>query len=161
MAFAATTVGAQAGPGLRAAHGTIRRRQRATLDRFIRHEMADKKLPALSIALVDGQNIVWARGFGIANPEDSTPATARTVYRVGSVSKLFTDIGVMQLVERGTSTSTRRSVGTFTTFARVVPVPPPSRSDSSCRTARDSSASRRLATTSTIRRLRSRRPSAA
>ena len=72
-----------------------------TLDRFIRHEMADKELPALSIALVDGQNVVWARGFGIANQKDSTPATARTVYRVGSVSKLFTDIGVMQLVERG------------------------------------------------------------
>ena len=72
-----------------------------TLDRFIRHEMADKELPALSIALVDGQNVVWARGFGIANPKGSTPATARTVYRVGSVSKLFTDIGVMQLVERG------------------------------------------------------------
>jgi CubicO group peptidase (beta-lactamase class C family) len=46
-------------------------------------------------------DVVWARGFGIANPKDSTPATARTVYRVGSVSKLFTDIGVMQLVERG------------------------------------------------------------
>jgi serine beta-lactamase-like protein LACTB len=72
-----------------------------TLDRFIRHEMADKELPALSIALVAGQNVIWARGFGIANPRDSTPATARTVYRVGSVSKLFTDIGVMQLVERG------------------------------------------------------------
>src|SRR6185503_12953167 len=72
-----------------------------TLERFIRHEMTDKTLPALSIALVDGQNIVWARGFGWANPRDSVPATARTVYRVGSVSKLFTDIGVMQLVEQG------------------------------------------------------------
>ena len=74
----------------------------STLERFIHHEMADKALPGLSIALVDGQNVVWARGFGIANLRDSTPATARTVYRVGSVSKLFTDIGVMQLVERGT-----------------------------------------------------------
>jgi CubicO group peptidase (beta-lactamase class C family)/D-alanyl-D-alanine dipeptidase len=73
----------------------------SVLERFITHEMADKGLPALSIALVDGQTVVWARGFGFANPRDSTPATARTVYRVGSVSKLFTDIGVMQLVERG------------------------------------------------------------
>jgi CubicO group peptidase (beta-lactamase class C family)/D-alanyl-D-alanine dipeptidase len=72
------------------------------LERFIAHEMADKALPALSIALVDDQTVVWARGFGYANPRDSVPATARTVYRVGSVSKLFTDIGVMQLVERGT-----------------------------------------------------------
>ena len=72
----------------------------AALERFIAHEMADKALPGLSIALVDGPTIVWARGFGFANPSDSTPATARTVYRVGSVSKLFTDIGVMQQVER-------------------------------------------------------------
>jgi CubicO group peptidase (beta-lactamase class C family)/D-alanyl-D-alanine dipeptidase len=72
-----------------------------TLDQFIRHEMVDKALPGLSIALVEGQNTVWARGFGVANMRDSTPATARTVYRVGSVSKLFTDIGVMQLAERG------------------------------------------------------------
>ena len=71
------------------------------LTNFIRHEMADKGLPALSIALVDDQETVWAQGFGYADPEDSIPATARTVYRVGSVSKLFTDIAIMQLVERG------------------------------------------------------------
>jgi CubicO group peptidase (beta-lactamase class C family)/D-alanyl-D-alanine dipeptidase len=73
----------------------------AILERFVEHEMADKGLPALSIALVEDQTVVWARGFGVANSRDSTRATARTVYRVGSVSKLFTDIGVMQLVERG------------------------------------------------------------
>src|SRR5262249_23897101 len=50
-------------------------------------------------ALVDDQTIVWAAGFGFADPK--TPATANTVYRVGSVSKLITDIAVMQLVEQG------------------------------------------------------------
>lgn len=71
------------------------------LTNFIRHEMADKGLPALSIVLVDDQETVWAQGFGYADPEDGVPATARSVYRVGSVSKLFTDIAIMQLVERG------------------------------------------------------------
>src|SRR5713226_8501528 len=71
------------------------------LDGFITKEVADKELPALSIALVDDQTIVWAKGFGFADPEKKKPATADTVYRVGSVSKLFTDIAVMQLVERG------------------------------------------------------------
>jgi CubicO group peptidase (beta-lactamase class C family)/D-alanyl-D-alanine dipeptidase len=70
------------------------------LERLIEHEMRDKDLPAISIALVDDQRTVWARGFGHARG-DSTPATAETVHRVGSVSKLFTDIGIMQLVERG------------------------------------------------------------
>ncbi len=70
------------------------------LERFITHEMADKELPALSIALVDDQKIVWAKGFGFADPKNKTPATAETIYRVGSVSKLFTDIAIMQLVEQ-------------------------------------------------------------
>ena len=72
-----------------------------TLERFIGHEMADKDLPALSIALVDDQQVVWSKGFGFSDPVKKVPATAETVYRVGSVSKLFTDIAVMQLVEQG------------------------------------------------------------
>lgn len=71
------------------------------LTAFIEHEMRDKQLPALSIALVEDEQTVWARGFGYADPDRRIPATEDTVYRVGSVSKLFTDIGVMQLVERG------------------------------------------------------------
>lgn len=68
---------------------------------FVEWQMETKRLPALSIALVDDQEIVWARGFGFQSPGDSVPASAATVYRVGSVSKLFSDIAVMQLVERG------------------------------------------------------------
>jgi CubicO group peptidase (beta-lactamase class C family)/D-alanyl-D-alanine dipeptidase len=71
------------------------------LEAFIASEVESKRLPALSIALVDDQQIVWARGFGFADPKSKTPATAETVYRVGSVSKLFTDIAVMRLVEKG------------------------------------------------------------
>src|SRR5947209_5175195 len=72
------------------------------LEALIKHEVADKDLPALSIALVDDQTIVWAKGFGYADAAAKKPATAETVYRVGSVSKLFTDLAVMQLVDRGT-----------------------------------------------------------
>src|SRR6185436_12732482 len=73
----------------------------ARLATCIEAELADKRIPGLSIALVDGHEIVWARGFGLADRDRKIPATAETVYRVGSVSKLFTDIAVMQLVERG------------------------------------------------------------
>src|SRR5207249_5240510 len=73
-----------------------------TLTQFIQHERAQKGIPAISVALVDGQRVVWARGFGWADSAAGAPATAATVYRVGSVSKLFTDIGVMRLVERKT-----------------------------------------------------------
>src|SRR5437660_11410906 len=72
-----------------------------SLESMIRQEMEDKQLPAFSIALVDGNQIVWAQGFGYQDPDKKIPATAHTVYRVGSVSKLFTDIGIMQMVEAG------------------------------------------------------------
>jgi CubicO group peptidase (beta-lactamase class C family)/D-alanyl-D-alanine dipeptidase len=73
----------------------------ARLSTVIRQEMEREEIPALSIALVDGDDVVWAEGFGVQNPDDNRPASAETVYRVGSVSKLFTDIAVLQLVERG------------------------------------------------------------
>ncbi|HEY2156112.1 MAG TPA: serine hydrolase [Isosphaeraceae bacterium] len=73
----------------------------ARLEGFIREEMEVHRLPAVSIALVEGKQIVWARGFGLARPAEGIGATAETVHRVGSVSKLFTDLAVMQLVERG------------------------------------------------------------
>lgn len=69
------------------------------LHAMIEREHAAKDLRALSIALVDGDDVVWATGFG--EQSQGVPATAETVYRVGSVSKMFTDIAIMQLVERG------------------------------------------------------------
>ena len=74
------------------------------LNDIIRTEIEDKSIPAISIALVHDQRIAFARGYGKADPAagaDQGKANAQTVYRVGSVSKLFTDLAVMQLVEKG------------------------------------------------------------
>lgn len=73
----------------------------AQLQKLSQYEVSEKRLPGLSLALVDDQQIVWAQGFGFADPDKKSAATAETVYRVGSVSKLFTDIAIMQLLERG------------------------------------------------------------
>jgi serine beta-lactamase-like protein LACTB len=73
----------------------------AALDALIAAEVDDKRLPALSVALVDDQRVVWARGYGFRDRGRTAPATAETIYRVGSVSKLFTDVAVMRLVEAG------------------------------------------------------------
>ena len=67
----------------------------------IAHEMADKQLPAVAIALVDDQRVVWSEGFGFEDAAHKVPTTTDTEFRVGSVSKLFTDIGIMQLVDSG------------------------------------------------------------
>lgn len=71
------------------------------LGAYIRHELAQRKLAGLSIALVDDQRIVWADGFGWADAAARVPASAQTRYRVGSISKLFTDTAAMQLVAQG------------------------------------------------------------
>jgi CubicO group peptidase (beta-lactamase class C family)/D-alanyl-D-alanine dipeptidase len=71
------------------------------LESWIEAEVKEKRLPALSLALVDDQTILWARGFGYADPDAKTLATAQTVYRVGSVSKPITVLLLMMLVELG------------------------------------------------------------
>src|SRR2546430_929792 len=73
----------------------------AALQTGILHEMEDKELPAFRFALVGGEQFFWAQVFGYQDPAQKPPATAHTVYRVGSVSKLFTDIAIMQMVETG------------------------------------------------------------
>ncbi|MCA6364440.1 MAG: beta-lactamase family protein [Bacteroidetes bacterium] len=69
------------------------------LTEFIRKEMKGKAT-GLSIALVDNQEIIWSEGFGYADAQNQIKATPETVYRVGSVSKLFTATSIMQLKER-------------------------------------------------------------
>ena len=50
----------------------------AVLERFIAREMADKGLPGVAVALVQGREIMWARGFGEADPQKKAPMTADT-----------------------------------------------------------------------------------
>lgn len=71
------------------------------LEAWIAREVKDKELPALSLALVDDQTVVWAQGFGYADPVLRKMADADTVYRVGSVSKPFTTLLLMLFVEMG------------------------------------------------------------
>lgn len=68
---------------------------------LIRKEMSKNNVQGLSIALVDDQQVVWTEGFGYADTAARLPATADTIYRVGSVSKLFTSTAAVQLVEQG------------------------------------------------------------
>jgi CubicO group peptidase (beta-lactamase class C family) len=58
-------------------------------------------IAGLSVAVVYDQSIIWSEGFGQANVQTSTPATPETLYRVGSITKLFTDTMLMQLRDAG------------------------------------------------------------
>lgn len=68
---------------------------------LVEREAKDKQLPALAIAIVDDQTVVWTHVVGHQDATKKVPATDKTVFRVGSVSKLFTDVAVMRLVEKG------------------------------------------------------------
>lgn len=71
------------------------------LRQLIAEQLRPGMLTGISIALVDDQRIVYADGFGLADADRNLPAGADTVYRVGSVSKLFNAVAVMQQVEQG------------------------------------------------------------
>ncbi|OAI26293.1 MULTISPECIES: serine hydrolase domain-containing protein [Methylomonas] len=68
---------------------------------LIEQEMSEQDVEGLSIAVVDDQQVVWSQGFGYADQAKQIAATPETVYRTGSISKLFTDTLVMQLAEQG------------------------------------------------------------
>ncbi len=57
--------------------------------------------PGASVAVVDRQGAVWTRGYGLANRERGIAADADTIYRIASISKVFTSIAVMQLRDAG------------------------------------------------------------
>jgi CubicO group peptidase (beta-lactamase class C family) len=71
------------------------------ISRLIEKEIKKNDVTGLSIALVDDQRVIWAEGFGFADEANRIPATPETIYRAGSISKLFTATAVMQLAEQG------------------------------------------------------------
>lgn len=75
------------------------------MSKFIEEKMDEYDMVGMSVALVDGDAtgnpIVWSKGFGYADKEKKIPATPNTIYRAGSVTKLFTGIAIMQLVDQG------------------------------------------------------------
>ena len=73
----------------------------AAVDAAAQAELADKEIPSIAVALIDRGGVVWSRAWGTADADGKVPATSATLYRAGSVSKLFTDVAVMRLVEQG------------------------------------------------------------
>jgi CubicO group peptidase (beta-lactamase class C family) len=59
------------------------------------------KIPGMSIVIVHDQDVLLAKGFGYADLEKKIPADSKTVYRIGSVTKSFTALMLMQLRDAG------------------------------------------------------------
>jgi len=52
--------------------------------------MEENQINGQSTALVNGQDIMWAQGFGSADKENGTKATAEAICEIGSISKTIT-----------------------------------------------------------------------
>jgi CubicO group peptidase (beta-lactamase class C family) len=73
----------------------------ALLEVWADAERAYRDIPAVSMALVNGDDVFWSRGFGLAHRETRVAAAPDTLYSICSISKLFTALGVMQLRDQG------------------------------------------------------------
>ncbi len=71
------------------------------LEQFIQDRMGETHLPSVTIGLIERGETVYARGFGFRDSERGLPATPRTLYGIGSVTKSLTCLALMQLQERG------------------------------------------------------------
>jgi CubicO group peptidase (beta-lactamase class C family) len=94
VAFVAQPARAQAPAGVDA-------QRLDSVARYVEAEMQRLHIPGMSVAILRGDSIVMARGFGYANVELRVPASDSTIYQSGSVGKQFTSAAIMLLAERG------------------------------------------------------------
>jgi D-alanyl-D-alanine carboxypeptidase len=71
------------------------------LDEYIRAQMRAQQIVGLSLAVIKDGKVIKAKGYGLANIETHTLATANTSYKIGSISKQFLAAGIMLLVKEG------------------------------------------------------------
>jgi CubicO group peptidase (beta-lactamase class C family) len=70
-------------------------------DELIVGAMNERTTPGAGAGVVSGSETVYAKGFGLADVEQGRQVTPKTVFRIGSITKTMTAIGLMQLWEQG------------------------------------------------------------
>lgn len=71
----------------------------AAVDAFVQRELAAASVPGAALAITHGATVLHVRGFGVDSAD--RPVSGDTMFRVASLSKSFTALAVMQLVESG------------------------------------------------------------
>ena len=104
IAARAATAEPAAGPSSNppAAHSLERADLEPWLDGFMPYAIERGDVAGAVVAVVKNGEVIFAKGYGLADVEKHKPVDAeRTMFRPGSISKLFTWTAVMQLVEQG------------------------------------------------------------
>lgn len=71
-----------------------------SIDQYIQKQMKTYKIPGAAIGIVEDDSAVYLKGYGIADNSDRK-VSPKTPFLLGSVTKSFTALGIMQLVEEG------------------------------------------------------------
>ncbi len=71
------------------------------LGAWVESRMAYQGLPGISLGIVYDRDLIWSRGFGFADVDTRVATTPRTVYRIASITKLFTSTAILQLRDAG------------------------------------------------------------
>ena len=72
-----------------------------SIDVFIQQEMQKRKIPGLQLAIVQNGKIIKTGNYGWANVQDSIQVSDKTVFNINSITKAFTGVAIIQLVEAG------------------------------------------------------------
>ncbi len=75
--------------------------KRSQIEYAVHKFMAANGIPGVSVAIVENGEYEWSGGFGMADLENSVPATSRTLFRLASISKPITATAAMLLWQRG------------------------------------------------------------
>jgi CubicO group peptidase (beta-lactamase class C family) len=73
----------------------------AAIDAIVNDRLADYSVPGISIAIAKEGRLVFAKGYGWAKEAPEVKMTPKNVFRLASVSKPITSVGIMRLVEQG------------------------------------------------------------
>ncbi|QHL87928.1 serine hydrolase [Nibribacter ruber] len=75
--------------------------QTDSVDVFLKKIMQERAIPGLQLAVVRGGQIVKTGAYGVASLEYQTPVTPTTAFSLNSITKSFTGVALLQLVEEG------------------------------------------------------------
>lgn len=67
----------------------------------VEERMAHYGVPGVSVAVLDGGTVAWARGWGVADGETGAPVTPETLFQAASISKPVAALAALSLVEEG------------------------------------------------------------
>ena len=71
----------------------------SAMDSMVSAEYAKDSIGSMTVGIVNGGDLVWTKSYGFANTGSRKLADRRTVYRIGSITKMFTATMLLQLVD--------------------------------------------------------------